>query len=232
MVTTLRHLCAAFIAALLACGCTPQQALVGALMPASALTTLLGNMGRVSDDSLKRVVELERKGDWDELARFAEQNITRDRSNAEWWLIAGYARSQLGRHASAAQAYDMVVRLEPDNAAGWNMLAQSYRANGELNRAVNTLNNALLALRDPAATHFLLGEAYMDLGRSQDAAAAYREAVKIEAGFGAAWFGLARAYERAGRTAEARDAESQLEKLDPAQARRLRESRSGDTRER
>jgi tetratricopeptide (TPR) repeat protein len=220
------------IVAVLVCGCTPQQALLGALMPTSAITTMLGNFQHVSEDSLKRVVELERKGEWEELTRFAEQNIAKDRSNAEWWLIAGYARSQLGRHASAAEAYDMVVRLEPDNAAGWNMLAQSYRANGDLPRAVNTLNNALLALREPAATYFLLGESYMDLGRSQDAAAAYREAVKIEARFANAWFGLARAYERAGRAAEARDAESQLEKLDPALAKRLRESRSGETRER
>ena len=132
----------------------------------------------MSDENRKRVAELEQAGRWDELARFAEQNLAKDRGNADWWLVAGYARSQLGQHREAADAYGEAVRLEPDNIAAWNLLAQAYRAAGEPRRAVNALNNALTATRDSPVTFFLLGESYTDLRRYEEAAAAYREAVR------------------------------------------------------
>jgi Flp pilus assembly protein TadD len=47
--------------------------------------------------------------------------------------------------------------------------------------------------------------------------------LKIEQRFPAAWLGLAKAYERLGRTAEARAAQAQFEKLDPKLAQRLRD---------
>lgn len=220
------------LAAVLVSGCSPQAALLSALIPANTLSTLLGNFERVSEVNRIRVATLERDGQWAELGRLAEQNIAKDKANADWWLIAGYAHSQLGRHASAAEAYATAAWLEPDNFVAWNLLAQSYRAAGEPHRAVNTLNNALLAVRDSPQTYFLLGESYADLGRNNDAAAAYREALKIDARYTAAWYALAKAYERSGRMTQARDAESQLEKLDPQLAKRLREGRPGEARER
>ena len=203
--------------------CTPQQALIAALIPQGTLNVMLGNLERVSDENRRRVAELEQRGDWKGLASLAERNLRDDRSNSDWWLIAGYARSQLQQHKAAAEAYEQVLRLEPDNPAGWQLLAQSYRAAGDSNRAVNVLENALLALRDSALTHYMLGESYVDLERYDEAAAAYRAAVKIEERFPAAWFGLAKAYRRLGRVAEAREAEVRLEKLDPKLAQRLRD---------
>lgn len=202
--------------------CTPQQALVAALMPTGTVGALLGNLEKVSEENLKRVVELERRGDWKALASFAEANLVKDRFNTDWLLILGYARSQLTEHAAATAAYAQAAQLEPDNATAWHLLAQSYRAAGEAHRAVNVLNNAILGLRDPAITYYLLGESYTDLGRYAEAAAAYRAAVKIEPKFTAGWFSLARTFQKLGRTAEARDAEMQLEKLDPKLAQRLR----------
>jgi tetratricopeptide (TPR) repeat protein len=78
-------------------------------------------------------------------------------------------------------------------------------------------------LRDSALTYYLLGESYSDLARFDEAAAAYRSAVSIEQRFPAAWFALAKAYRRLGRDTQAREAEAQLEKLDPKLAQRLRD---------
>jgi tetratricopeptide (TPR) repeat protein len=210
--------------------CTPQAALLASLIPDSTLNVVLGNLGivtgnleRVSDANRRRVAELEQRGDWKGLAMLAESSLRDDRANADWWLVAGYARSQLREHEAAAKAYEEVLRLEPDNPAAWHLLAQSYRVAGDSKRAVNVLNNALLALRDPPLTHYLLGESYADLKRDDEAAAAYRAAVKLEERFPAAWFGLAKAYGRLGRGAEAREAQARLEKLDPKLAQRLRE---------
>ena len=204
--------------------CTPQAALIASLIPQGTLHTLMGNLERVSDTNRVRVAELERNGRWSELAKFAETNLDRDRSNADWWLIAGYARSQLAEHAAAGEAFSQVIRLEPDNPGGWHLLAQSYRARGEPQRAVNTLNNALLALRDSPLTFYLLGESYTDLRHHEQAAAAYEGALKIDPQYTAAWLALALTYTRLGRTADASAAAARLEKLDPQLARRLHEA--------
>lgn len=217
----------AFCLCLMLTACSPQTAIIAALMPEGTMRTLLGNLEHVSDENRKRVAELEGAGRWHELGGFAEQNLAKDPANADWWLIAGYARSQLGQHRSAAEAYGEAVRLEPDNAAAWHLLAQSHRAAGESRRAVNVLNQARLALRDSALTVFLLGESYSDIGHYTEAAAAYREAIRIEAKFPAAWFGLARAHAKLGRAQEAREARATLEKLDPQLARRLDEAGAG-----
>ena len=216
------HALLAAVCALALSACSPQQALLAALVPAGTIRTVLGNFERVSADNYKRVIELEARGDWKGLAAFAESNLAKDRFNPDWLLILGYARTQLGEHRSAAEPYAEAARIEPDNATAWHFLAQSYRAAGESHRAVNVLNNAVLSLRDPSLTYYLLGESYGDLKRHAQAAAAYREAVKIEPRFAAGWFSLAQTYQKLGRTVEAREAEKQLEKIDPKLAQRLR----------
>lgn len=200
--------------------CTPQAALLASLIPEGTVGTLLGHLERVGDANRQRVLELERARDWDALARFAEQNLAKEPSNADWWLIAGYARSEAGDHRAAAKAFAEAVRLEPDTALGWNMLAQSHRAAGDSERAVNVLNNALFAVRDAPVTVFLLGESYSDLRRYDQAVTAYKLAISMEAKFPAAWAGLARAYTQLGRNDEARQARARLEELDSVRAGR------------
>ena len=205
----------------LGCACTPQAALLASLVPQGTLEVLLGNLERVRSDYRERVVALERKGAWKELAALAAGELGKDRSNADWWLIAGYAHSRMREHAAAADAYAQVIRLEPDNPAGWHLLAQTHREAGAPHRAVNALNNALPALRDSALTYYLLGESYADMKRYAEAAAAYEGALKIEQQFPAAWFSLGIAYMRVGRVAEARSVAVHLGKLDPKLAERL-----------
>jgi tetratricopeptide (TPR) repeat protein len=216
------RLIAAFALVLIASACTPKAALLSALLPQNAVNVVLGNLERVPDENRRRVAELEKAGRWSDLAGLAEAELSKDRANADWWLIAGYANSQLGKHRRAAEAYDEVVRLEPDNAAGWHLLAQSHRAAGAPERAVRILERARYALRDSPLTPYLLGESYSDLQRYDLAVPAYRDALRIEERFPAAWFALAMSYARLGRTSEARAAELRLEKLDPAAAGRLR----------
>lgn len=212
--------------AVLTSACTPKVALLTALLPRNTVNIMLGNLERVPDENRGRVAELQQAGRWSELATFAEAELAKNRANADWWLIAGYANSQMLQHRRAAEAYNEVVRLEPDNGAGWHLLAQSYRAAGEPARAVRVLENARYALRDSPLTPYLLGESYTDLGRHELAVPAYREALKIDERFPAAWFALGMSYARLGRPNEAREAELRLDKLDPALAQRLRKTTS------
>jgi tetratricopeptide (TPR) repeat protein len=216
----MRLLSAALLAVALG-GCSPQATLLLSALPEGTVSVLLGNLQGVDDANRRRVAEFEARGDWQGLARFADDNLARDRSNADWWIVAGYARSQLGAHAQAAERYAEAVRLEPDRALSWNLLAQSQRAAGQPDRALRTLDNALRATRDSAATHYLMGETYAELGRRREAVDAYRRALELDPQLARAWYGLGRAYAAQGRAAEARQIVPVLERLDPPLAAAL-----------
>lgn len=205
--------------------CTPQTAALLSAVPDGTTSILLSHLQSVEDSNRKLVAELEAKKDWDGLAKLAEGNLAKDRNNADWWLVAGYAYSQSGRHQRATECYNEVLRLTPDDMLGWHLLAQSYRDAKQPARAVQVLNNALLVRKGSAETWFLLGESYSDLGREPAAAAAYREALQINREFPRAWFGLGRAYARLGHSAEFDQVVKLLAQLDAPLAQQLAEMR-------
>lgn len=201
---------------------TPAQLLLAAI-PDGTLVTLLGHFERAPTENTRRVAELEQKGDWVGLAKFADDNLAKDSSSAVWWLVAGYANSQQKQHARAIQCFREMVRLEPDMADGWNLLAQEHRTIGEPQRAVAILDNALLVLRDASTTWFILGEVYSDLQRYEPAARAYRQALAIDGKLAPAWAGLARSHVRLGRVKEAEAIAQSMEKTDPRLSAAIRQ---------
>ncbi len=209
-----RHLITIALACWLA-ACTPQSALLMSALPPGTVSVLLSHLERVEDTNRTKVAELEARGDWEGLLRFAEQNLAKDPKIADWWLVAGYANTRLERHERAAQCYAEVVRLEPDAAAGWQLLAQAHREMKQPQRAVAVLDRALLVSRDSPMTHYMLGETYADLGRFAAAAAAYQQALLLDSRFAQAWYGLGQAELRNGRVDEAERAVKALESLDP-----------------
>jgi tetratricopeptide (TPR) repeat protein len=216
---------AAVLALLACCGCTPQQALLMSVIPDGTASILLSHFQDEEVGNRERIAELEGSKDWDGLAQFAEANVKKDKNNANWWLVAGYAHSEAGRRDRAIECYGEMVRLAPDDMLGWSLLAKSYRETRQPLRAVNALNNAHLVRQGTAETYFLLGESYSDLDRDLPAAAAYREAVQLDTNLSRAWFGLGRASARLGRAADFDSALQSLSRLDPALAKELAELR-------
>ena len=216
--------CASLIAAL--AGCTLEQQLLLSLVPDGTFPILLSHLEQTSDANRRRVAELDARGDWNGLVQFAEENLAHDRSNSDWWMVKGYAYAQLGKYDKAADCFEEMVRLQPDAMLGWNLLAQSQRAARQPQRAVQTLNNALLIRADSPATWYLLGESYSDLGRNQLAAQAYRQAVRLNREFPQAWYGLGRCYARQGRQKEFEQVVQTLARLDPPMAERLAKERA------
>ncbi len=209
---------------------TPAQHLVLALIPDGTLATLLGHFEKAPSANRQRVAELEHKGDWVELAKFAEENLDKDRRSALWWMVAGYAYSQQKQHARAIQSFREMVRLEPDMPEGWNLLAQEYRVAGDPQRAIATVDQALLVLRDSPATLLILGDANSDLRRFEPAVRAYRQALDLDGSLAPAWAGLARSYIRLGRAPEAERIAASLEKSNPPLAAAIRQEISGAER--
>jgi len=210
---------ASAIAALVAC--TPEQHLLLSLIPDGTFPILLSHLEQTSDANRRRVAELDARGDWDGLVRLAEDNLARDRESSDWWMVKGYAYGQLGKYDQAAGCFEEMVRLQPDSTLGWNLLAQSQRAARQPQRAVETLNNALLIRTDSPATWYLLGESYTDIGRNQLAAQAYQQAVRLNRQFLQAWYGLGRSYARQGRQQDFEQVVQTLARLDPPLAERL-----------
>jgi tetratricopeptide (TPR) repeat protein len=196
--------------------------LLFAALPDGTIPMLLGNLERESDTNRRRVAELEQAADWEGLAKFADDNIARQRSNASWWMVAGYAYSRLKQHARAIECFQEMVRLEPQAPEGWNLLAQEYRTAGDPQRAADVLTQALTALRDSPITLLLLGESYSDLGRFELAGRAYRQALDLDAGLTPAWIGLARSQIKLGRLSEAESIARAAEKSHPQLAAAIR----------
>jgi tetratricopeptide (TPR) repeat protein len=208
-------------------GCTPQEHLLMALIPDGTFPMLLSHLEKTSDTNRRRLAELDARGDWHGMVKFAGENLARDPSNSDWWMVKGYAYTQLKLHRQAAECYSEMVRLAPDDMVGWNLLAESQRAMGQSARAVQTLDNALLIRRDSPATWFVLGESYSDLGRDAPAAQAYRQAVQLNRSFAQAWYGLGRVYARQGYKADFEQVVQTLERLNPALAQQLAKEQAG-----
>lgn len=217
----MRELIAAAFVLVAFAACTPQQQLLMNLLPDGTIPVLLSNFQHVGDTNRRRIAEFEQRRDWDGLAKFAEENIKLDKSNADWWLVAGYAYSQSAQRRRAIECYGEVVRLSPEDALGWNLLAQSYRLSGQPERAMQIVDRALNVKQDSPATWFMQGEIYSDMGRFESAIAGYREAIKLDKRFDQAWLGLGKAYARLGWTKELKQVSEALEKLNPAMAREL-----------
>jgi len=198
---------------------------VSALLPDGTVSILLSHLEKEEESNRRRIAELEGKKDWDGLAIFADENLAKDRNNASWWLVAGYAHTRAGRKTRAIECYGEMVRLAPDDVLGWTLLAHALRDTKQPQRAVQTLNNAHLATRGTAETWFMLGESYAELDRDLPAISAYRQAIRMNDEFAHAWFGLGRAYSRLNRRSEFEATLKALERLSPPLARQLAELR-------
>jgi len=211
-----------FVLTVLLAACTPQQMLLNALVPDGTASMLLSHLQDVEDGNRQRIVELEQQGDWAGLAKFADDNIAKDPFSANWRMIGGYAQSQLRNYPRAMDYFGEMVRLAPDEAAGYHFLAEAQRAGGDSQRAVITLERALLVVRESPQTHHLLGEAYSDLAQYRSAAAAYRLALAIDPMLVNAWFGLGRASQRLGHAADVQEALHALDEMRSPRAAELR----------
>jgi tetratricopeptide (TPR) repeat protein len=217
----LRCLSAAAVLIVSVAGCTPQAALLLALVPEGTFETVLANMQGVSDPNRAKLETLEKQGDWKGIAEFAEDNITREPRDPDWWVVAGYAYSRLGEHGRAAERFQEAVRLSPDDIIGWNLLAQEQRSMGQPERAIRTLDSALRVSRDSPVTYYLLGETFSDLKRPSRAVEFYLQAIERDPQFVEAIYALGLAYARLGRKTDFDDALKHLHSLNPAAAKQL-----------
>src|SRR5438552_5422969 len=182
-----------------------------------------------SFDERERIAGLNQKRDWDGLLRYAEERQRRDPEGSDWGVVAAYAWVRRGDYPRATAALSRVIQRNPEDIGAWILLGETQRLAGQPGQAARTLERASTIGRTSFVTFFLLGEAYRDSRRLDQAIAAYREAVRLEPQFAGGWFGLGSALARVGNREEARMALERLEKVDSALARDLkRRLQTGD----
>jgi tetratricopeptide (TPR) repeat protein len=218
----LAALAAALALGLALAGClSPYAQLALALLPEGTFTTLLNNLRGVSETNREKLAELERKGDWQAMAQFAQQNIAKDPTHADWWVVAGFAYAQLGEFQRAADSFQEAVRLSPDDIDAWNLLGQSYRAMKQPERAIRTLNNALQINKDSPVTYYLIGESYNELKRPDRAITYYELALQRNPQFVEALYSAGFTYAALGRKRELDATVARMRALSPPHAERL-----------
>ncbi len=217
---------AAFV--VLAVGCTPQSQLIAAVapymvnfIPLETMATVWSNLKGVDDKNQKRLDQLAAQGDWEGVAKFAEENIAKERRIADWWIVAGLAHAQMGQYGKASEKFAEAVRLEPGEMEYRNLLALSQKAGGDPQRALKTLNEALRVSTQAPDTYYLIGECFMDLKQPDRAVTAYERALALEPQSPEALYGLGLAYGALGRGAEVQQVSKRLRQVQPALADRL-----------
>jgi tetratricopeptide (TPR) repeat protein len=89
---------------------------------------------------------------------------------------AGVASSAMGDQAKALAYYERATAIQP-RPETFSSMGTIYYGQGEFQKAANAYEAALLIRPLGAITHRNLGDAYMRLGRTDEAMRAYRQAV-------------------------------------------------------
>ena len=136
------------------------------------------------------------------MARRAVEESAAARGSAEEsaadWLELG-AGLEVQAPAQARQAYERVLEMQPDHPEALVNLGRLLHEDGDLQGAAGLYARALEAGGgDQSTAAFNLGIALEDLGRDDDAAAAYRQSIDADPAFADAHYNLSRVLERQG----------------------------------
>lgn len=201
--------------------CTSPVGLLLSLIPDGTFSMLLSNMDSVDTNSTEKLAALSAKEDWGGIAALAQENLNTDPTNADWWVIAGYAATRQNNLPRANQCFLEAVRLSPDDIDAWNLLAESYRVMGQPERAIKTIENALRVTKDSPMSYFVIGQSFRDMKKYDRAMQYYEQTLHREPNFTQGWYEYGVAASRIGKRAEYDRALKALQSLSPPAADRL-----------
>jgi tetratricopeptide (TPR) repeat protein len=143
---------------------------------------------------LRSEISLERH-QFAEVATFSREMIQTAPEDAWNWGTLGDALMELGQYDGAAEAYQKMVTLRP-NQSSYNRASYYRWVMGDAKGAIEIIERAV-ASGSPAAENTAwclvdLGNLYLKTGRLDDAAGAYRMALRTFTGYYPAYAGLGR----------------------------------------
>jgi tetratricopeptide (TPR) repeat protein len=135
---------------------------------------------------------------------FAEA-FQKDPKLAQAVLNEGIALMALQKLEEAKKALQQAIALEPNNAQAWYNLGLAQHAGNELEPALASFQQAVKIDPWDADSTYYEGVCHQELKQYDKAIAIFQKALEIDPLHASAEFQLARALQRSGRTAEAKD---------------------------
>ncbi|MHB8973309.1 MAG: O-linked N-acetylglucosamine transferase, SPINDLY family protein [Pirellulaceae bacterium] len=133
-------------------------------------------------------------------------------------FLAAMQQHRAGNSARAAEAYERIVRRQPDHAGAWHLLGVVCEENGELERAVEYIRRAISLDETQAAFHNNLGVALRAQGHTPEAEQAYRRALVLDPQYADAYTNLAVVLHDLGMHEESQRCFEQTLQIQPAHA--------------
>jgi tetratricopeptide (TPR) repeat protein len=126
-----------------------------------------------------------------------EQVVAAEPGNAKSWSALGRALRAVHRLGDAISAFQTSLAIRPNDIATSHNLAVALRLSGDAPAALDLLERCAAA-NGSAEIRYNLGHCYYDLGRLEDAAAAYEAAIAIRPDYRDAHDSLNRLYWQTG----------------------------------
>jgi tetratricopeptide (TPR) repeat protein len=127
-----------------------------------------------------------------------------DPRSLAWAYLSGVVQAELGRHAAAAEAFELARRLDPEFLPVRLRLAESLMKGGELERSRDEYAALVKQFPELALAHYGLGQVLVGQGNSRAAVEHHRRAVDLMPRFGPAHYAAALAYRDLGLNQQAR----------------------------
>lgn len=171
--------------------------------------------GYVADVERARV--LINKGAVDEGLRQLQIAANRRPDEPSVLLLMGEAYAKKGEFQKAEQAYRRITQVKPDNALGWNNLAQAYAAEQKFpESAAAWIKVAELSKKNGAFAWFNAGQTYSHIDKQDEAIKAFQKALKLAPTMSEAWGAMGYAQMKAGQNPQAVASLERAVKLEPA----------------
>jgi tetratricopeptide (TPR) repeat protein len=168
-----------------------------------------------------------RRGDFAQSLGYLERALEVNPASSNAWSSKGYSLLKLQRYDQAAEALQTAVRLQPDNANAWINLGETYLRQGQLAKAIAVLERACKLAPQAVDSRLYAAQAYLASGQAAKAKEHLDALLLQQRDQPMAWYMLTGIYISQGKQAETLDAYAQLNRLQPALARDLKEKLRG-----
>jgi len=198
----------------------------GALLLAAALVLLHGCASRQDEE----VRKLQAKATYEQAVRNLSENrlalgmaalreaLQLDPENAQYHNTLRLVLLTLGRPVDGQAEFQKAIDLDKTSPDLQHNLGIALAQQNRFDDAIAVYKKALAypTYTTPEVAYYNMGEAYIRLGKPQEAQESFRAAIQLEPTMVAAHYGLGLALSQGGRRDEARAAFRQARDLDPA----------------
>lgn len=167
---------------------------------------------------LHEAIELNQRKDWPAMLDHSLRWTKAQPGRQIAWSNLGRAYNKAGQFDKALEAYQLALRINPEDADAWYFLGRAYSKLGQSAKEIEAYQQSLRINPEDADVWGALGDAYGKSGQSAKGIEAYQQALRINPDYVYVWLDLGRAYSKLGQSAKAVEAYQQALRINPEDA--------------